>query len=95
MQLDRCSACTGFLGKNASACPHCGASIDRSRTARLGAIGGVLGGGALAFTLMACYGVAPPPRPCPDGASNCLDHPDALGPDGGAPAKPTLADGGK
>jgi hypothetical protein len=36
---------------------------------RIGALGGAFGGGAIAFTLMACYGMAP----CDDGTQNCHD----------------------
>jgi hypothetical protein len=36
---------------------------------RLGLLGGPIGGGAIAMTLMACYGMPP----CDDGTMNCYD----------------------
>ncbi len=35
---------------------------------RLGVLGGTVGGGAIAFTLMACYGSPP----CDDGTDDCF-----------------------
>lgn len=63
--LSSCSSCGGFVPVRAEACPNCAKPAARTRSLatrlRVGAIGGALGGGAIAFTLMACYG-------CPDGS---------------------------
>jgi hypothetical protein len=75
-KLGTCSGCGGFVAEKSASCPHCGKRVR----ALLGLAGGVLGGGALAFTLMACYGMAP----CPDGQRDC--H--------GMPPSPTTGDGG-
>jgi hypothetical protein len=63
-KLDVCSACGGFVPARALVCPHC--SISRHGRSLARAIGGAIGGGAIAFTLMACYGVPP----C-DGTGDC------------------------
>ncbi|HVH44940.1 MAG TPA: hypothetical protein VM925_21450 [Labilithrix sp.] len=69
-KLTRCGSCGGFLPAGVSTCLFCRAPtrslFDRLR---VGALGGALGGGAVAFTLMACYG-APP---CDDGTRDCHD----------------------
>ncbi|HEY8077730.1 MAG TPA: hypothetical protein VIF62_26570 [Labilithrix sp.] len=59
-KLVTCASCGGF--RRGLACPHCG----KVARAIVGAAA-VLGSGALAFTLMACYGVAP----CPEGNKDC------------------------
>jgi len=83
VKLEKCSGCHGFVPASVSACPHC--NLKRSK---LAAVAVVLGSGAIAFTLMACYGAAP----CAEG-NNC--HPSAPSPDtSGAPALPS-PDGGK
>lgn len=70
-KLFPCAVCGGFIPTHASSCPHCSAatkpsSASAKATARgvgrspiVKALGGALGGGAIAFTLMACYGVPP------------------------------------
>jgi hypothetical protein len=60
-RLSSCSSCKGFVPASAALCPHCRAPQETSAFARLrlGVLGGALGGGALAFTLMACYGCPP------------------------------------
>lgn len=71
--LASCSLCSGFLPHGATCCPHCDALLSAtgpSRARRLGrAIVNVATGGAIAATLMACYGGAPsnypPPEPPP------------------------------
>lgn len=84
MKLETCSTCRGFLPSTADHCPHC-----RTKRIGLGAIATVLGSGAIAFTLMACYGAAP----CAEGG-NC--HPTTPSPDLSAvPAKPAAPDAGK
>lgn len=98
MGLARCNGCRGFVTRAAGSCPNCGAKvIPNSLT--LGVLGAI-GSGALAVTLMACYG-------CPD----CADNPskycpadmivvaeDASCPDVGAPdsnrADVSVADAG-
>jgi hypothetical protein len=55
--LHSCPACAGFLSPAAALCPHCDAPARPSRGGRLArAILGMLGSGAAAVTLMACYG---------------------------------------
>jgi hypothetical protein len=54
--LDTCVACGGFTPVAASRCPHCDATIARPFVRRALA---VVTGGAVAMTLMACYGGAP------------------------------------
>src|SRR5437867_1648748 len=68
VKLDVCDGCGGFVPVAAAACPHCARTVRRGLARRLG--GGALGGGALAMTLMACYG-APPI--CPDDRSSTGD----------------------
>lgn len=62
-RLETCSACGGFVPAKVDTCPHCATSLAPKAglfsVLRASTLGGVLGGGALAFTLMACYG-------CPD-----------------------------
>lgn len=59
-RLDVCSSCGGFVPSLASTCPHCQRSTrPLFERLRVGALGGVFGGGAIAFTLMACYGMPP------------------------------------
>ncbi len=71
-KLVTCTACGGF--RRGLVCPHCG-----KKGALVRALGGALGGGAIAFTLMACYGVAP----CPEGNKDCRS-PGPTSSDGGA-----------
>jgi hypothetical protein len=63
MKLDTCRSCPGLIPRRASSCPHCGASCE-PRASQGGLSGGGLAGrvarvatgGAVAITLMACYG---------------------------------------
>jgi hypothetical protein len=66
--LRECRECDGFLPPRANTCPHCGTAVKprkgflRNLRRQLFA---VTGGGAVAVTLMACYGAtyrAPPPQ---------------------------------
>lgn len=63
-QLGTCTNCEGYVPTGATTCPHCDAGS--SLTKRLLTLAG---GGAMAVTLMACYGMAPqyrhhgPPEP--------------------------------
>jgi len=59
-QLASCIECDGFVPESALRCPHCAAqmpAIDRPTLARR--LLQTAGGGAIAITLMACYGLAP------------------------------------
>ncbi len=66
-RLEPCSHCRGFLPRGAETCPHC---ARRSPVKKVCALGAAIGGGAIAFTLMACYGMPP----CKDGTRNCYNH---------------------
>ena len=69
-KLDVCGSCGGFVPSAAAACVHCNASRrPLFERLRIGALGGAFGGGAIAFTLMACYGMPP----CEDGSHSCHD----------------------
>ena len=60
--LDTCSSCSGFVPSSATRCPNCDASFTARRAAKR--LLQIAGGGAIAMTLMACYGGAPqPPKP--------------------------------
>lgn len=89
-KLQQCG-CGGFVPGSLTACPHCGITVAGSpsrstmrataggvaRRLRLRTLGGALGGGAIAFTLMACYGGAP----CPDGTRDCYKTPPSNAPE--------------
>lgn len=77
-KLSTCATCGGFLPRSASSCPHCRTLV---RAAKI--VGGVIGGGVIAFTLMACYGRPP----CKDGTQNCYRG--APGDDGSTPTAPS------
>lgn len=102
-KLGQCQSCGGFVPGDLSVCPHCDARVtvaqkaattarDVARRLRLGALGGAIGGGAIAFTLMACYGAAP----CPDGSRECYKTPpaDPSGTPSTTPTAPTTGDAG-
>jgi hypothetical protein len=57
-----CAKCGGF--RRSAVCPHCG---ERSSTRFVKVLAGAFGGGAIAVTLMACYGLPP----CPDSNRDC------------------------
>jgi hypothetical protein len=84
-KLGTCSSCGGFVNATSAVCPHCGKRVGR---ALLGLAGGALGGGALAFTLMACYGMAP----CPDGSHDCYRTPAPAPSDDAGPSMPKASD---
>lgn len=66
--LTSCSSCGGFAPATARRCPHCETSIATgSGFARK--LLAVAGGGAVAVTLMACYGMPPSDRQAPEKAS--------------------------
>jgi hypothetical protein len=86
--LDKCRHCAGFLPPRTGNCPHCGAAAPKGLLRGLGrSIFAVTGGGAIAITLMACYGAAygPPVEPTPD-ANRCA--PTATDKDGDCVAAP-------
>jgi hypothetical protein len=65
MRLTTCIACGGFVPAPSAGCPHCEAprpgvhdEIDDKQGSRFVRL---WGGGALALTLSACYGMAPHP----------------------------------
>ena len=67
--LRDCPHCEGFLPPRTRVCPHCGKAIGREIVRRIGrSIFCAAGGGAVAITLMACYGAAYDPPPTPDAA---------------------------
>lgn len=88
----RCTRCEGFIPAAVTACPNCTKFVPRGSAGR--GFLAVLGAGAAAITLMACYGMPP----CDPAKTICPDQDDAgvsdagttTCPDGGA--KP--ADGG-
>ncbi len=59
--MHACPACPGLVPARASRCPNCDTPI--APPSRLGAgvraLSALLGGGAIAMTLMACYGLPP------------------------------------
>jgi len=73
--LKTCLSCEGFLPGSTSTCPHCGAavSVEKASSALSGIVKGMAllaTGGAMAVTLMACYGL-PPCDDDPDGDGYC------------------------
>lgn len=93
VKLEPCGACGGFLPTVGETCPHCNAerALPAGRS-KLGAVALVLGGSAIAFTLMACYGGPP----CAEG-NNCRpntpSNPTPTESDGGAQS-PVAPSGG-
>ncbi len=65
--LQRCAHCEGFIPPQANQCPYCGATAKPTPNAFLRGLRNkllsVAGGGAVAITLMACYGAAYDPPP--------------------------------
>jgi hypothetical protein len=80
--MNICAKCGGF--QRGSICPHCGARARKTRIVK--ALGGAFGGGAIAVTLMACYGMAP----CPDGQRDCHHPPPTAPPDKSADGGPDM-----
>jgi len=69
--LASCASCSGFLPPTAARCPHCDAG-GAGRVLRVGrALFNAAAGGAVAATLMACYGGAPPPETPP--TERCIE----------------------
>jgi hypothetical protein len=96
MSMTRCSRCQGFVPPRSLRCPNCAASRSaRGLLSRVGLAGGVLGGGAVAFTLMACYGMPP----CDDANANGCGYvpptEDAGGDAGDAGGDAAQADAGR
>jgi hypothetical protein len=61
--LKTCVSCEGFVPGSAGSCPHCGAAAPVSAPSALAGFGksvtALATGGAMAITLMACYGLPP------------------------------------
>jgi hypothetical protein len=79
MSMLTCTRCEGFIPTHLSECPHCQAAPVRVLKKILGAAAG----GAVAITLMACYGGGPryldvPPQAQP----NCMSPADDIDKDG-------------
>jgi hypothetical protein len=94
MALNRCPHCRGFVPAQARACPNCSApSAAPGLLSRAALASGLLGGGVIAFTLMACYGMPP----CADGSSSCYALPisEDAGSDAGGDAAMPNDDGGE
>lgn len=72
MKLSSCPSCRGLLPARALDCPHCEATLVASPIARAAKVlVGMATGGAVAMTLMACYGMPP----CEEGETgNCIDE---------------------
>ena len=93
MRFERCSSCDGFVARGRVSCPHCSSATPSVATGgvKVG-VGATLLGGALAFTLMACYGMPP----CPDNSPRCgrpMPPPDTTATDGGSAIEPVPAPG--
>ncbi len=70
-QLRSCNSCAGFLAPASTTCPHCGHTAQTLPKGHGHGVAGKLLGaacsGAVALTMMACYGGPPMHRPpCPD-----------------------------
>lgn len=94
MKLSSCPSCRGLVPASALDCPHCDTMLVASPLTRAAKVlVGMATGGAVAMTLMACYGMPP----CEDGESgNCIDE--GVGGSGGGggeePATTTSSTGG-
>ncbi len=86
MTMTSCDSCSGFVPPAANRCPCCEAAVAPQRWRRLGrALLAVAGSGAVAVTLMACYGAPAqyhPVAPQPPAAADA--GPDQVAPDAGA-----------
>ncbi len=93
-KLSTCNRCGGFVPLSASRCPNCNRRSLARRLLNLA------GGGAVAMTLMACYGMAPhmrePPKPQPCGPTGDRDGDGSCAPadcnDDDAKVSPTAND---
>ncbi|MDI3283469.1 putative metal-binding motif-containing protein [Polyangium sp. 15x6] len=78
--LKTCVSCEGFVPGSASSCPHCGAAAEKVPSALAGfgkSLAALATGGAMAVTLMACYGLPPcDPADDKDGDGFCPWHDD-------------------
>jgi hypothetical protein len=91
--MKKCASCSGFVPNAKTECPNCGARLAGSglspRMKTLGAFGAILGGGAFAMTLMACYGCPPSDKQCmgfdEDGGRSLSDP--TIGSDAGRDAR--------
>lgn len=65
--MHACPACSGFVPRHLSACPHCDAPRAPTRFARLArAVAGLVAAGGALVTLAACYGLPPQIDTCVD-----------------------------
>lgn len=86
--LNTCLTCDGFVPQSAHACPHCGVATAAAKEAQSTLSGIARGalviasGGALAVTLMACYGAGPVEGPPYDGGTT--ESSSSTGGEGGA-----------
>ncbi len=76
----RCTRCEGFVPADLSSCPNCTKFVPRGR-AVTGFLA-VLGAGAAAITLMACYGMPVCEHTLSDGGTSttCSPEPKDAGP---------------
>lgn len=65
--METCSLCQGFIPGTTAQCPHCDAPLVQPKKGFAQKLLGVVTGGALSVTLMACYGL--PPAVCGDGVA--------------------------
>jgi hypothetical protein len=70
MDMLNCSRCEGFIPAKTLRCPHCDQTLHCDQTIHTGRstlrkLLNVAGGGAVAVTLMACYGGGPMRAPQP------------------------------
>ena len=91
----RCTRCEGFIPTTVSACPNCSTVSPRGRAAT--GFLAVLGAGAAALTLMACYGAPPCDSSLPNGSDGGEPAPGSCNPqyaepdagtDGGSDGRP-------
>ncbi len=58
--MNQCDSCPGLIPAGVRACPHCAKPVTPSMVRRWAKrLAALAGGGALAVTLMACYGLPP------------------------------------
>lgn len=73
--MPRCPSCDGFIPAAAPSCPHCDTAPafpprPRARRGLARTLLTLAGSGAMAITLMACYGAPPFDDPCWDNDSD-------------------------
>jgi hypothetical protein len=71
IELQSCGSCSGFVPDRHATCPHCEAAVAARRPGgAIRLLAQLLGGGAFAVTMMACYG-GPPPHMHPGERNAC------------------------